>query len=135
MLTDREKAKQGLNLELAIRSILRGTTMGQELQKLLEEKEEKDYQEWLKSKEYQLQNKKPPIMETKPNKQTKPDWITDEQWRINPNVYHWERSRKAMRSNELSKKSPMSMEKAREQMVKRYESLGLCRKDYEDSLK
>ena len=33
--------------------------------------------------------------------QVKPDWITDDQWKINPNVYHWEHSKKAMESQAL----------------------------------
>ncbi len=32
----------------------------------------------------------------KAHSQVKPDWITDDQWKINPNVYHWEQSKKAM---------------------------------------
>lgn len=30
--------------------------------------------------------------------QTKPDWITDEQWKINPNVYHWEQQKRGAES-------------------------------------
>jgi hypothetical protein len=30
--------------------------------------------------------------------QTKPDWITDEQWKVNPNVYHWEQQRRGAES-------------------------------------
>lgn len=40
------------------------------------------------------------------NKQTKPDWITDEQWKANPNVYHWERSRAAMQSVKQLQEQP-----------------------------
>jgi len=63
----------------------------------------------------------------------KPDWITAKEWAINPSVYHWERSRKAKLFVEQSK--PITREKAEEMMVKRYESLGLSKKDYENSLK
>ena len=35
--------------------------------------------------------------------QTKPDWITDEQWKINPNVYHWEQQRRGAESIARSK--------------------------------
>jgi len=31
-------------------------------------------------------------------KEQKPEWITDEQWEANPNIYHWEQSRKALES-------------------------------------
>ena len=64
---------------------------------------------------------------------TKPDWITDKEWEINPNIYHWEQSRKAMQFVEQSK--PITREKAEEMMAKRYESLGLSRQHYEDLLK
>ncbi len=67
------------------------------------------------------------------NKQIKPDWITQQEWEINPNIYHWERSREAKRFVEQSK--PVTREQVHEMMVKRYESVGLSRKDYEDSLK
>jgi len=35
--------------------------------------------------------------------QKKPDWITDQQWAANPNIYHWEQERKGMESIKRSK--------------------------------
>lgn len=37
----------------------------------------------------------------------KPDWITDAQWEANPNVYHWEQSRKA-----ITRSKPVTHEEA-----------------------
>ena len=42
----------------------------------------------------------------KKENQTKPDWITDEQWKANPNVHHWARLRATMQSVEQSRQSP-----------------------------
>ena len=53
----RKNPRKGpLKLVLAIRSELNGTTPEQELQKMREEQEEKDYQEWLKTRPQQPQN-------------------------------------------------------------------------------
>ena len=38
------------------------------------------------------------INPNKKSNQTKPDWITDEQWKINPNVYHWEQQKRGAES-------------------------------------
>jgi hypothetical protein len=45
MLTNKEKTRKGLELVLAIRSTINGTTREEEIQKMLEEKAERDYQE------------------------------------------------------------------------------------------
>ena len=44
--------------------------------------------------------------------QIKPDWITPEQWEVNPNIHHWESSRKAMESLKQSKPVPQQQAKA-----------------------
>jgi hypothetical protein len=67
-------------------------------------------------------------------KQQKPDWITDEQWEANPNVYHWEQSRKAMQFLKQSQKVPITHEEVVQQMRNRRISLGLDPKDYDDLL-
>lgn len=56
--------------------------------------------------------------------QIKPDWITDKQWKANPNVYHWERSRQAMQSIKQSKEQPpLTREQLEQQMINRQSSL------------
>jgi len=62
----------------------------------------------------------------------KPDWITPQEWAVNPNIYHWEQSRKAMQFVKQSK--PVSRVQVLAMMEKRYESIGLSKKDYENSL-
>lgn len=45
--------------------------------------------------------------------QIRPDWITQEQWSINPNIHHWKSSRKAMESLKQSK--PVTTQEAQAQ--------------------
>ena len=63
----------------------------------------------------------------------KPAWITDAQWATNPNVYHWERSRKAMQFIEQSK--PVTRQQAEEQERSRRIAAGEDPKVYENFLK
>lgn len=52
--------------------------------------------------------------------QKKPDWITDEQWKANPNVYHWEQSRQAIQSVKQSQEQPpLTREQVEQQMLNR----------------
>lgn len=63
-------------------------------------------------------------------KQIKPDWITDEQWKANPNVYHWERSRAAMKSvKKMQKQPPLTRAQIEQEMLNREASIALNRKD------
>ena len=64
--------------------------------------------------------------------QVKPDWITDQQWAANPNIYHWERSRKAMQYNEQS--TPVTYEQAVEQERRNRIMRGEDPKVYDDFL-
>ncbi len=48
--------------------------------------------------------------------QEKPDWITDEQWKMNPNVYHWEQSKKAILSQ--AQLPPVTPEEALAQTIR-----------------
>lgn len=66
-------------------------------------------------------------------KQTKPEWITDEQWQANPNIYHWERSRAAMQSlKEMQKLPPQS----HEEIVRHHRQMrinaGISTKDFDE---
>lgn len=64
--------------------------------------------------------------------QVKPDWITDQQWAANPNVYHWERSLKANQSNAHSK--PVTYQQAVEQERRLRLQRGEDPKIYDDFL-
>lgn len=64
--------------------------------------------------------------------QVKPDWITDQQWAANPNIYQWERSRKAMQYNAQSK--PVTYEEAVEQERRNRIARGEDPKIYDDFL-
>lgn len=48
--------------------------------------------------------------------QEKPDWITDQQWAANPNIYHWEQQKKGMESLEQSK--PVTAQEASAQFTR-----------------
>ena len=59
-------------------------------------------------------------------KTVKPDWVTAEQWAANPNVNHWERSRRLMKSIEEMRKLPKKTHEeicAHQRMM--YEKAGL----------
>lgn len=45
--------------------------------------------------------------------QKKPDWITDEQWKANPNVSWWEHSKAC--GEYIAKQKPVSLQEAIEQ--------------------
>jgi len=62
----------------------------------------------------------------------KPDWITDLQWAANPNIYHWEQSRKAMES--LKQSTPVTYEQAVEQERRNRIMRGEDPKIYDDFL-
>ena len=68
-----------------------------------------------------------------PEKQAKPDWITDKQWEANPNVYHWEQSLQVNQSKEQSK-NPLTREQKVEQARINRILRGENPKDYEDFL-
>jgi len=58
------------------------------------------------------------------DKQKKPNWITDEQWEVNPNIYHWEQSREAMQSlKQLQEQPPLTREEVEQQMQNRKASI------------
>ena len=64
--------------------------------------------------------------------QEKPDWITDEQWAIRPNVNHWERSRKAIQSLEQLRNLPRKTHKeVVEQQRRAYEKAGLSTEHFD----
>ena len=48
--------------------------------------------------------------------QVKPDWITDEQWKANPNIYHWEQEKKGAESQ--AKLPPVTPEEALAQTIR-----------------
>lgn len=48
--------------------------------------------------------------------QTKPVWITDEQWKINPNVYHWEQERRGAES--IARSKPATTQEKLEQITR-----------------
>ena len=66
-------------------------------------------------------------------KQAKPEWITDEQWEANPNVYHWEQSREAMQSLNQSQEQQTHEEIVAHQR-KMLVDAGISTKDYENFL-
>lgn len=45
--------------------------------------------------------------------QIKPDWITDEQWEANPNVYHWEQNKAC--AEYIAQQKPVTQQEAAEQ--------------------
>jgi hypothetical protein len=49
-------------------------------------------------------------------KQTKPDWITDKQWKTVPTIAWWEDSKKRMKSIEQSK--PATSEEIQAQFIR-----------------
>lgn len=55
--------------------------------------------------------------------QVKPDWITDAQWKANPNIYHWEQSQKAKQLHEQSA-NPLTREEKIEQARRNRIQLG-----------
>ncbi len=63
------------------------------------------------------------------DKQKKPNWITDEQWEANPNIFHWERSREAMHSlKQLQEQPPLTREEVEQQMQNRKASIRINKK-------
>ncbi len=62
----------------------------------------------------------------------KPDWITDEQWELNPNIYHWEQSRKAMEFVKQSK--PVTHEQAVAQAKRLKANRGTSQNDNDTSI-
>jgi len=65
-------------------------------------------------------------------KQQKLDWITDEQWEIKPNIYHWEQSRKAMQYMEkLENQPPLTHKQMVQEQRRRLIQLGLSTEDYD----
>ena len=67
-------------------------------------------------------------------KQAKPEWITDEQWEANPNIYHWEQSREAMKSlKQLLNQTIPTREQVIQQQRQALIKAGLSTKDF-DSL-
>lgn len=56
----------------------------------------------------------------------KPDWVTDEQWKANPNLYHWEQSRAAMESvKRMQEQPPLTRQQIELEMHNRQASLVL----------
>lgn len=43
----------------------------------------------------------------------KPDWITDEQWVANPNIYYWEQQKKGI--DHIKQCKPVTAQEATEQ--------------------
>lgn len=106
----------------------------EELKELMNKSIEKIHQETGKDK-LQIQRELLAEMKEKlkPKLEQKPDWITDEQWKANPNVYHWEQSRKAMQLREKSMRT-VTHEQAVQQARKLRASLGQNPQVYENLL-